>query len=239
VSHCAEHVLSTPQLQGVHIHQNMFFSIRPNVQENPPLCTENVLIRMVAEELKKMANTKRQPVPVNQVDSDEEPLTTTTKAAEKPKRQRRQGPKPSANQTGNPPGGQKRNVEAAFQRRAKATTENSKRTAKPVTQPEIPQQHKSSQERIQKQMAQERVDNAVLVPVIGSNVAARLPSGAGVHYGIIREIKAGTKKSKTTFTVAFEDGEVKTGFYEGKFDAKGKPRKAMTLVPYDGILDPF
>jgi hypothetical protein len=199
----------------------MFCSVRPNDRLRRKLHTEHVLIRLVAEKLrveenlKELANKQRQPVQVEEVDSDEQPLTTPAQEAEKTKRKRSQGPKPSANEVDNPRAGGKRSLDSAFQAPAKATTATSKVTAKPSkedkTSPLVP-----------------------FGPGIGAKVAARLPSGAGVHYGLIKKIHAGTGNTKTTYTVEFEDGEVKAGLSEGMLNKQRKPNKPMTLVPYDG-----
>jgi hypothetical protein len=190
------------------------------------------------EQLKRLANQKRETVPVKEVDSDEQPLTTPAPAGKNQKRQRANGPLPSANEVDNTVAAPKSSLGSAFKNPAKAAPASTKVPKKATKDKDIPQQHKASQERIQQEMAKERENKtSPLVPfgpVIGAKVAARLPSGAGIHFGVVKKIHPGKGDEKQTFTVEFEDGEVVHGLTEGLYNKLKQPNKPMTLVPYHG-----
>ncbi len=195
--------------------------------------------KLAAEEkLKRLANLKRQTVQVEQVDSDEQPLTTPAPAEKQKKRQRANGPLPSANEVDNTVAAPKSSLDSAFKNPGKAAPPNTKGTKKATKEQETPQQHQESQELIQQAMAKEREDKTTTLiacgPVIGARVAARLKGGAGVHFGVVKKIHKGKGDDKQTFTVEFEDGEVVKGLTEGLFNKHRQPDKKMTLVPYPG-----
>ncbi len=188
-----------------------------------------------------MANLPRQAAQVEQVDSDKQPLTTPAPAEKQKKRQRANGPLPSANEVDNTVAAPKSSLDSALKNPGKAAPPSTKGPKKATKEKDTPQQHQASQELIQLDMAKERENKTTPLiafgPVIGARVAARLKGGAGVHFGVVKKIHKGKGDDKQTFTVEFEDGEVVKGLTEGLFNKHRQPDKKMTLVPYAGEVN--